>query len=264
MDCIAESAVGFHNVIASSGAAFTETQVRLLARYSKNIVVNFDPDTAGAAATDRSLAMLVEEEFDIKILRLEAGFEPDLFIRRNGKEAYAKALLGATKYFEYLIHRAIAMFSVKTPEGKQKAVNFLLPYVHRVPSRIVRDSLANDIAQKLGIDSSVMRQEFKSAATRRSTTTVRAAVDAQVTSSEKVLVRAVSSTMFNEAELRVAAIDALASENLHVGLSTESPLQTLLENAHAISDQSQLPLNDADRDLLARIVMREDDPLTAE
>src|SRR5260221_1771655 len=264
MDCIAVYSAGFHNVIASSGTAFTETQVRLLARFSKDIVVNFDPDTAGAAATDRSLAMLVEEEFNIKILRLEAGFDPDLFIRRNGAEAYARALKGSANYFEYLIDRAIRMFPVKTPEGKQKAVNCLLPYVHRVPSRIVRDSLANDIAQKLWIDSKVMEQEFKSAATRRSTTSVRAVVDAQVTSSEKVLVRAVSSTMFDEAELRVAAIDALASENLHVGLSTESLLQTLLENAHGLSDPAQLPLSYADGDLLARIVMAEDDPLTAE
>src|SRR5258708_14014669 len=155
------------------------------------------------------------------------------------------------------------MFPGKTPEGKQKAANFLLPYVHRVPSRIVRDSLANDTAQKLGIDSSVMRQEFKSAATRRSTTSVRTVVDAQVTSSEKVLVRAVSSTMFDEAELRVAAIDALASENLHVGLSTASLLQTLLENAHATSEPAQLPLTDPDRDLLARHALRENDPLPA-
>src|SRR5438045_9776724 len=53
MDCIAIYAAGFHNVIASSGTAFTEHQLRLLARFSKNIVVNFDPDTAGVAATDR-------------------------------------------------------------------------------------------------------------------------------------------------------------------------------------------------------------------
>src|SRR6266481_34311 len=264
MDCIAVYSAGFHNVIASSGTAFTETQVRLLARFSKDIVVNFDPDIAGAAATDKSLGMLVEEEFKVKILRLEAGFDPDLFIRKQGAEAYAKALKGSMNYFDYLIERTLRMFPVKSPEGKQKAVNFLLPYIHHVPSRIVRDSLTNDIAQKLWIDSKVMEQEFKSAATRRSTTSVRTVVDAQVTSSEKVLVRAVSSTMFDEAELRVAAVDALASENLHVGLSTESLLQTLLENAHGLSDPAQLPLSDADRDLLARIVMREDDPLTPE
>ncbi len=82
MDCIAVYSAGFHNVAASSGTAFTETQVRLLGRFSKDIVVNFDPDTAGAAATDKSLGMLLEEEFNIRVLRLEAGFDPDLFIRR--------------------------------------------------------------------------------------------------------------------------------------------------------------------------------------
>src|SRR5262249_55571284 len=88
MDCISVYAAGFKNVIASSGTAFSESQVRLLGRFSKNIVVNFDPDTAGATATDRSLGMLLEEEFNIKILRLESGFDPDLFIRKNGAKAY--------------------------------------------------------------------------------------------------------------------------------------------------------------------------------
>ncbi len=85
MDCIAVFAAGFHNVIASSGTAFTELQAKLLGRFSKKVVVNFDPDTAGAKATERTLGLLVEEEFEIKVLTLEAGFDPDLFIRRKGK-----------------------------------------------------------------------------------------------------------------------------------------------------------------------------------
>src|SRR5215469_5635666 len=105
MDCISVYSAGFHNVIASSGTAFSEAQVKLLARFSKQLFVNFDPDTAGAAATDRSLATLVEEEFNIWILRLETGFDPDLFIRRNGPKAYAAALKGAANYFDYLISR---------------------------------------------------------------------------------------------------------------------------------------------------------------
>src|SRR6267154_2476811 len=181
MDCIAVYSAGFHNVIASSGTAFTETQVRLLARFSKNIVVNFDPDTAGAAATDRSLAMLVEEEFVIKVMRLEAGFDPDLFIKRNGAEAYGKALQGSTKYFEYLMNRAMNMFPVKSPEGKVKAINFLLPYIQNVPSRIVREGLAGDIAQKLGIDSVMLRAELKTAATKRSATGISAAAARSLT-----------------------------------------------------------------------------------
>ena len=92
MDCISVYTAGFHNVIASSGTAFTEPQARLLGRFSKNIVVNFDPDTAGAAAAERSLALLVSEDFQIKVLTLETGFDPDLYIRRKGKDAYGEAL----------------------------------------------------------------------------------------------------------------------------------------------------------------------------
>ena len=193
MDCIAVYSAGFHNVAASSGTAFTETQVRLLGRFSKDIVVNFDPDTAGAAATDKSLGMLLEEEFNIRVLRLEAGFDPDLFIRKNGAEAYAKALKGSAKYFDYLVERALKLFPTRSPEGKKNAVNFLLPHIHRVPSRIVRDELANDIAQKLNIDTTVLRQEFKAAAVSRAAGSLRNEPDTDVTPAEKVLVRAASS-----------------------------------------------------------------------
>src|SRR5215831_4284418 len=270
MDCIAVYSAGFHNVAASSGTAFTETQVRLLGRFSKDIVVNFDPDTAGAAATDKSLGMLLEEEFNIRVLRLEAGFDPDLFIRKNGAEGYARALKGSAKYFDYLVERALKLFPTRSSEGKKNAVNFLLPHIHRVPNRIVRDELANDIAQKLNIDTTVLRQEFKAAAVSRAAGSLRNEPDTDVTPAEKVLVRAASSVVAEEAELRHMALDALAEEKLHVGLTTETLLEAILQNALAvergegIDDVMALPLNDADRQRLAKIVMREDDPLTAD
>src|SRR5262245_4435613 len=272
MDCISVYAAGFHNVVASSGTAFTETQVRLLARFSKLIVVNFDPDAAGAAATDRSLAMLLSEEFKIKILRLEDGFDPDLFIRKRGAEAYGKALHAAPYFFDYLVDRALRSFPLKSPEGKKNAVNYLLPYVQRLPNRIERESLASDIAQKLAIDSGVLRLEFKAAAVRRSTPSstsslgARSALDAQITPAEKILVRAASSM---EAELRRQALDALSAERLHAGLSVESLLETILTagsigSPSPSADPMSLPLAEEDRALLARIIMREDEPLTAE
>lgn len=264
MDCISVYSAGFHNVIASSGTAFSETQARLLARFSKDLVINFDPDGAGAAATDRSLGMLVQEEFNLKILRLEEGFDPDLFIRRKGPSAYAQALRSAANYFDYLVDRAMAMFPVRSPEGKAKAVNFLLPHIQQVPSRIVREGLANDIGQKLGISSAVMRQELKTAATRRSTGEIRMTVDAQVTASEKVLVRAVSATLPQEAELRQTAVDALSSESLHLGLATESLLDALLGAGEKVAQPLELPLNASDRKLFMSIVMHSDDPLTPE
>jgi DNA primase len=264
MDCISVYAAGFKNVIASSGTAFTETQARLLGRFSKNIVLNFDPDTAGATATDRSLGMLLEEEFNIKILRLEAGFDPDLFIRKHGATGYGKALGGSLKYFDYLVDRVIGMFPVRTPEGKQKAVNYLLPHVHRVASRIVREGLANDIAQKLGIDSAVLRQEFRSAATNRAAREVRATADLQIKPSEKVLIRAASAVAQEERPLRAMALQALAEERLHDGLSSEVLLQQLLEAGEEVGDPMSLPLDEGDRSLLALAVMKEDEPLSEE
>src|SRR5580700_2826884 len=190
MDCISVYTAGFKNVIASSGTAFTEPQARVLGRFSKKIVVNFDPDTAGAAAAERSLALLVSEDFEIKVLTLEAGFDPDLYIRRKGAPAYTDALGHSQKYFDYLIERARALHPARTPEGKVKALNYLLPHIQRVPSRIVRDDLANEISHRLGIESSVLRQELRHAATARAASRVAAPANVQLTDAERVLIRA--------------------------------------------------------------------------
>jgi DNA primase len=264
MDCISVYAAGFKNVIASSGTAFSETQVRLLSRFTKNIVVNFDPDTAGATATDRSLGMLLSEDFNIKILRLDAGFDPDLFIRKKGSQAYAKALMAAPKYFDYLVERAMSLFPVRTPEGKQKAVNYLLPHVHRVQSRIVREGLAADLAQKLGIDSAVLRQEFRAAATSRAATGVRTGPGLGITPAERVLIQAATATSGEEADLRRHVLEVLAAERLHEGLSSESLLQKLVEAGAETKDAMSLAWEEDERKLLAEVVMREEAQLTPE
>jgi DNA primase len=279
MDCISVFAAGFHNVIASSGTAFTGAQAKLLARFSKNIVVNFDPDTAGANATERTLALLVEEDFNIKVLRLEAGFDPDLFIRRRGKDAYAEALSQSQRYFDYLIERARGQFPVRSAEGKVKAVNYLLPHIQRIPSRIVRDELAHEIAQKLAIDSAVLRQELKHVAGSRSAATVKAPADVQVTDAERILIRALASAgQIQAGEEHLSARDGaeeqfdpalqaqfvLKAERLHEGLASESLLEALLNSAPRPSDVLEVAVSDDDRRLLALILMRDEEDLTPE
>jgi DNA primase len=277
MDCISVYAAGFHNVIASSGTAFTELQARLLGRFTKNVVVNFDPDTAGAKATERTLGLLVQEEFQIKVLTLETGFDPDLFIRRKGKEAYTAALRSSQPYFSYLIDRARAQFPVRSGEGKVKAVNYLLPHIQQVPSRIVRDELTSEIAQKLNIDSAVLRQELKHAATNRSAAAVKSPVESQVTDAEKILVRALTSAREMTSEQHISSRDGveeefdparqalfvLRNEPLHHGLATESLVEVLLA-APDSADVMALALSDGERSLLASILMKEAEELAAD
>jgi DNA primase len=274
MDCISVYAAGLHNVIATSGTAFTEAQARLLGRFTKNIVVNFDPDTAGANAAEKSLAMLVEQEFNIKVVTLEQGYDPDLFIRRQGIQAYGAALRSAPKYFDYLIERARAKFP-HSAEGKVKAINFLLPHIQRIPSRIVRDELTNEIAQKLSIDSGVLRQELKHAAVARGSVQVKAA-KMQVTLAERILVRALASQTEMLADDPESARDGadgifdptqearvvFSSERLHAGLNSESLVEALLANDSA--DPMSLPISDEERGLLADILMNEHEELTQE
>ena len=279
MDCIAVYAAGFHNVIASSGTAFTDMQGKLVARFTRNIVVNFDPDTAGANATERTLGLLVEEDFQIKVLTLEQGFDPDLYIRRKGVDAYAAALKGSQRYFEYLIERALKQFPARNAEGKVKALNYLLPHIQRVPSRIVRDELAQEIAHKLQIDSSVLRQELRHAASNRSAATVKPQKEAQVTDAERILIRALASA--GDMQLRderSSARDgtdeefdpgrqaqfALHHERLHEGLSGEALIEALLKSSADGTPPMDAPLSESDRRLLAQILIGEDEELTAE
>jgi DNA primase len=279
MDCISVFAAGFHNVIASSGTAFTEVQAKLLGRFSKNVVVNFDPDTAGAKATERTLGLLIEEEFQVKVLSLEQGFDPDLYIRRKGRDAYGEALRGSQKYFDYLIDRARAHFPVRSAEGKVKALNYLLPHIQRVPSRIVRDELSQEIAQKLGIDSTVLRQELRHVASERSAGALKTRPEAQATDAERILIRALASArQMNPDAEHISARDgaeeefdparqaryAFQSEGLHRGLASESLVEALLNAGPEMADVMEVSCSDSERRMLASILLKEDEELTAE
>jgi DNA primase len=258
VDSISVFEAGFQNVIATSGTAFSEAQVRLLARFAKQVVVNFDPDTAGAAAAERSLAMLVEEDFRIKVLTLEPGFDPDLFIRRKGAAAYGQALRDAPDYFPYLISRAATMFPVKTPEGKSKAVEYLLPHIKRVPQAIVRDELANNLAQRLGIDSGLVRQELRRAATNRAAQ-FKTPSEPQISGAEKLIIRLLAPGCSEELqELRMVVSELLMTETLTEGLATAGLIECLLSPL-----EGSMP-SEGDQRLMASILMEEADELTSE
>jgi len=222
--------------------------------------------------------LLVEEEFQIKVLTLEQGFDPDLFIRRKGKDAYGEALRSSQKYFDYLIDRARSNFPVRSAEGKKRAVDHLLPHIQRVPSRIVRDELAQEIAQKLGIDSAVLRQELRHVASERSSSTVKSTSEAQATDAERILIRALASARLMQPGEHLSARDGaeeefdparqaqyvLQSEALHRGLATESLVEALLNAGAEIADVMEVPCSETERRMLASILLKEDEELSPE
>src|SRR3989441_2237042 len=170
MDAIAVARAGISNVVASCGTSLAEPQIKLLQRFTKRVIVNYDPDMAGQTATERSLALLLEQDFEVRVLALppvgNKKADPDLFIREMGAEAYLKLLKEAPPYVDYLIARARQM-DLSTGEGKLRAVNFLLPYVQKIPNRILRSEWSTRIAQQLRLEEPVLRAALSKAAAER-------------------------------------------------------------------------------------------------
>jgi DNA primase len=170
MDAIAVARAGISNVVASCGTSLAEPQIKLLSRFTKRVIVNYDPDNAGQAATERSVSLLLEQDFEVRVLALppvgDKKADPDLFIRERGVEEYTKLLKEAPPYVDYLIARARKM-DLTTGEGKRRAVNFLLPYVQKIPNTILRSEWATRIAQQLHLDEPVLRAALSKAATQR-------------------------------------------------------------------------------------------------
>jgi DNA primase len=227
MDTISVARAGIANVVASCGTSLTELQVKLLARFSpsKRIVVNFDPDAAGQAATERSLALLLEQQFDVRVLVLPGGADPDKFIRQHGAEAYQKQLSQAPPYLDYLIGRARQQ-DLTSAEGKLRAVNFLMPYLQRIPNRLIRSEWATRIAAQLRIDEPVLRESLrKAAAERRSEVKPKPELMAPgAKPAERRLIR-----MLVDAEgFRAHLAEEIRRSELHKGLETEKIFAALL------------------------------------
>jgi len=164
MDCIAVASSGIENVVASCGTSLTEGQIRLLGRYTRRVVVNYDPDSAGMAATERSLALLLEAGFEAKVLALPGGLDPDEFIRKRGAASYGELLKSAPSYLDYLTERAARNHDIRSPEGKVAAVNAILPYLIKVPNPMLRAELAGRLAERLRVDERLLRDELRRAA----------------------------------------------------------------------------------------------------
>ena len=257
MDCISVFLRGIQNVIATSGTAFTEQQVALLRRHTSQVVVNFDPDAAGSNAAEKSIALLTEEGFTIKIVTLDDGLDPDRYIRERGVEAYTAALRGARRQSDYLIERARQMFPGQSSEQKVKAMNYLLPHIRRMPQKLSRDQFAADAAQKLGIDSAVLREELHQAALkRRDHVEVRAS---SLTEVERVLLRALAITDTDFEPSRRSAAQAIGQQPAwfeHLGAF--AAMQALA--SRQANDPMSVIEDEAQRALLAETLLAEVKP----
>jgi DNA primase len=229
MDCIAVDSAGIENVIASCGTSFTDAQIRLLTRYSRRVVVNYDPDSAGIAATERSLNALLEAGFEVKVLALPGGLDPDSFIRKQGEAEYRRLLAAVPGYIDYVTDRAIAEHGLGSPQGKLAVANAVLPYLARMPNPLMRREMTDRLAARALLDDRLLREELRRAAVERRTDVVSRPRQFKASDAERKLLRA----FLESPEVLDELLPGLVSEGVLKGLVAEDVFLKLLEARNA-------------------------------
>lgn len=162
MDAIACHEAGMTNVVAASGTALTEEQVRLLKRYSTNIAMAFDTDSAGQTAAKRGIDVALTGGMNIKVIQIPevAGKDADECLKKNPKvwfQAVEQAKGIMDWYFEIIIDKA----DLNNPKKKQSMAELLLVEINKIPYAVERDEWVKKLADRLGVEESVLREEIK-------------------------------------------------------------------------------------------------------
>jgi DNA primase len=157
-------------VVASCGTALTMNQARLLRRFTSKVVLSFDPDAAGQGAAARSCELLVKEGFEVNVVELDGGDDPDTFIRRKGADEYRRKLRASKPYLEYLRDRAASGLNFGDPEAQRSFLAQMLALAAWLPEPAMRDQFADKVAHTARITAEVVQAEFRKLAARRQTT----------------------------------------------------------------------------------------------
>ncbi|HXV74852.1 MAG TPA: DNA primase [Candidatus Polarisedimenticolaceae bacterium] len=260
LDLAALLQAGIDQVVASLGTAFTAAQSRLLARYTDRVLVSYDGDAAGAEATTRSLDLLLEKGFEVRVVELPAGKDPDDFVRDEGPGAYERLLRQAPEYLEFLIRRQQASRDLSRPQEKVAAVNAVLPHLAKLGTSIERSEWAGRLADTLQVDDELVLAELRGAA-RAARASVRQPVRDRPSPrwSEGLLVRLLLEN--DEQRARFAERTDLDDdiESMTVAQIVKT-IRRLIDDGTEVSYRTVLQSlsDEADRELLTGIAFRDD------
>jgi DNA primase len=161
LDLIALYQFGVTNCVASLGTAFTEQQAKLLGRFAKKVVVNYDGDKAGVKAARRAIEILLAEDFEIKILVLPEGKDPDDFIRANGFAAYKKQHeTNATTYLQFVLETAVQERNLSVPKQKAEAIEDVMPVLSAIHNPIQKRDSFDQTMSFMRIEDAVLKRDL--------------------------------------------------------------------------------------------------------
>lgn len=160
LDLIVPYQFGIRNVIASLGTALTPEQAKLLGRFARKVVVNYDGDRAGIQAAKKAIQTLLAEDIEVKVLVLPDNADPDEFIRKFGGSEYHRRRGESLPHIQFVIDHAVRDRNLHRPAEKAAAVEEVLPYVRAVRSRLLKREYFDIAMDALRIDEQALKREL--------------------------------------------------------------------------------------------------------
>jgi len=160
LDLIVPYQFGVRNLVASLGTALTAEQAKLLSRFARKVVVNYDGDRAGVQAAKKSIEILLAEDLEVKVLVLPDNADPDEFIRKFGVTEYQRRRAQAQPHIQFVIENALRDRNLHRPAEKAEAVEEVLPYIKAVNSRIQKREYFDMAMDSLRITDAALRREL--------------------------------------------------------------------------------------------------------
>ena len=196
---------GVKTVVATCGTALTDQQARLLKRFCNKTLLSFDPDAAGQGASVRSGALLVAEGFQVNVVLLAPGEDPDTFVRQHGADLYLAKLKSSQPYLEYAIERAAAGRDLTRDNDRREFLTDMLTVAARIPDPAARDHFADRLAHRAQVMEEVVRTEIRRAAVAR-----RIDVPTEIRKTQATLRHAEKGIIWATMHNTVAALSALS------------------------------------------------------
>ncbi len=160
MDVIALWQHGVKNVVASSGTSLTDDQARLLSRYTTNIVVIFDADEAGNKAAMRSIEILLKQDFEVKLLSLPKGEDPDSYVNNFGKDSFEELVNASKNFLEFQTAQYESQGMFDNPTTEAKAIRELVKSAAFINDELKRGLLVRSIARKFNLREKLLETEL--------------------------------------------------------------------------------------------------------
>ena len=159
IDVVSLHQAGFDAAVASLGTSLTAEQARLMARYTKEIVIAYDADTAGVKAAGRAIGILQQLEMKVRVLRIPSGKDPDEFIRSEGPEAFRQLIAGGGNQVEYRLDFAAERFDLNTDDGRVGWLKEAIDILATLPGAVEREIYALRVAERAGVTADAVLTE---------------------------------------------------------------------------------------------------------